>query len=183
MGYAVAIDRAWEEVLKLKPPSAAAVRFLADEYTVEPAAKQVLSLACNIPAKDFNAILILHYLARKLSGLPELTGEWLTFRELSGVEGYAEAFRRRCIEPLIRKYGRQPAGIFTALERLPGKKVTGADAAIIVDAFAQVPALVKVWAQDEEFKADANIYFDRSIQKIFCTEDIVVLAGMIAASL
>jgi hypothetical protein len=50
-------------------------------------------------------------------------------------------------------------------------------------AFEGVPALVKVWKPDEDFGPDANIYFDRSIREIFCTEDIVVLAGIIAASL
>ena len=105
-------------------------------------------------------------MAKKLYGLPVVTGEWLTFRELSGVEGYFEAFKKRAIEPIIRKYGHR-------LE----------DNVIEVLAFDGVPALVKVWKPDEEFGPDANIYFDRSIKEIFCIEDIVVLAGIIASSL
>ena len=53
----------------------------------------------------------------------------------------------------------------------------------LVDAFEGVPALVKIWRKDEEFGADANIFFDATIKDIFCTEDIIVLAGLIAASL
>ncbi|MDP2941000.1 MAG: DUF3786 domain-containing protein [Candidatus Omnitrophota bacterium] len=183
MGYAAAIDKAWETIARLSPSAPISIKFLADEYSVDLSARKVTLLACNVPAKDFSAILLLHYLVRKLSGLPQLSGEWLTFRELSGVEGYAEAFRKRCIEPIIRKYGHNPQGIFAAGERQPGEEIEAADAAIIVQAFEGVPALVKVWAADEEFKPEANIYFDRSIQRIFCTEDIVVLAGMIAQSL
>ena len=84
---------------------------------------------------------------------------------------------------MIKKYGDNPQGIFADLKRLPAKRFEGGDAGIIVEAFENVPALVKVWGTDAEFKADANIYFDRSILKIFCTEDIVVLAGLIAVKL
>lgn len=102
---------------------------------------------------------------------------------MSGVEGYYEAFRKRSIEPLIKKYGDNPQAIFADLKRLPAKKFEGGDAGIIVEAFEGVPALIKVWGADTEFKSDANVYFDRSVINIFCTEDIVVLAGLIAVKL
>ena len=51
------------------------------------------------------------------------------------------------------------------------------------EAFENIPVLIKLWKADAEFAADANMYFDASIKNIFCTEDIVVLAGFIAASL
>src|SRR3989338_9234475 len=105
MGYESALNKAWEELKKLNPPPNISVKFLADECEVYMQARKVMSLACNVPAKDFSAILILHYLVKKLEMLPALTGEWQTFKELSGIEGYLEAFRRRAIEPLIRKYG------------------------------------------------------------------------------
>ena len=166
MGYEAALKKAWEDLAKLKPGKNLSVKFLADEYDIDMQARKVISVSCNIPAKDFAAILILHYLARKLSGLPSVSREWLNFRELSGVEGYSGAFRKRCIEPLIRKYGNSPR-----------------DMEFLVDAFEGVPALVKIWRKDEEFGADANIFFDATIKDIFCTEDIIVLAGLIAASL
>jgi hypothetical protein len=163
MGYEAALSRAWEE---LGAHDALRVRFLAQEYTVDPKARVVNSVSCNAPAKDFTAILILHYLAKRLKGLSALTGRWLNFRELSGVEGYLEAFRKRSVEPLIRKYGR-----------------TGSDEARVIEAFEGVPVLVKIWKADEDFAPDANIFFDASVKEIFCTEDIVVLAGIVASSL
>lgn len=183
MGYDAAINKAWEELSVLKPAKSVLVRFLADEYNVDTQARKVFSVSCNVPAKDFTAILVLHYLAQKIKGLPVLAGEWLTFRELSAVEGYLDAFRKRSIEPIVRKYGSNPEGVFNNLNKLSARKVSEADAALIVEAFDGVPALVKIWHKDEDFSADANIYFDRSITKIFCTEDIVVLAGTIAYSL
>jgi len=183
MVYDIAINKAWEGLAELNTGRNFSVTFFGDEYSVEPAKKQVLSLACNVPAKDFTAILILHYLAQEIKGLPALAGQWLTFRELAGIEGYEPAFRKRAIEPLISKYGSNPQGLFNVTGRLPAKKVEGADAAVILEAFKGVPALIKIWSQDEEFSSDANIYFDASIVKIFCTEDIVVLAGIIAGKL
>lgn len=166
MGYEAALKKAWEDLVKLKPGKDLSVKFLADEYAIDTQAGKIISLSCNIPAKDFAGILILHYLARRVSGLPPVSREWLNFRELSGVEGYSAAFRKRCIEPLIRKYGNSPL-----------------DREFLVDAFEGVPALVKIWRKDEEFGADANIFFDATIKDIFCTEDIIVLAGFVAASL
>ncbi len=145
--------------------------------------KRALSLSCNIPAKDFTAILILHYLAHKLKGIPFLTGEWLSFKELSGVEGYAAAFRSRAIEPIIRKYGAHPEGILSVLDRLPGKKIDQGDVGIVLEAFEGVPVMITLWRGDEEFGPEVNMLFDKSINRIFCTEDIVVLAGFVASQL
>lgn len=183
MGYEVAINKAWEELAGLGLIENASVKFLADEYSIDFKARKLVSFACNVPVKDFPSILILHYLIQKLKGLPKLTSEWLTFRELSGIEGYFSAFKKRSIDPVIRKYGSNPSGIFAALERLPAKKVNAADASIVVEAFEEVPVLIKVWRQDEEFASDASMFFDKSVTKIFCTEDIVVLASLVAASI
>jgi len=183
MSYDIAINKAWEAVLVLHPPRALNIKFLADEYALDCVDKKVLSSACNVPAKDFTAILILHYLAQKLKGLPPVSGEWADFRELSGIEGYGPAFRARSIDPILKKYGTHPQGLVSALTRLPGKQTKEGDVGILLEAFVGVPVLVTLWQGDEEFGPDANMLFDRSISKIFCTEDTVVLAQIIAHQL
>lgn len=183
MSYEAALQKSWEELSKLNPGRILSVKFLGDEYTVDFQEKRVLSLSCNVPAKDFTAILILHYLEHKLKGLPFLTGEWLNFKELSGVEGYTAAFRSRAIEPIIRKYGSHPDGILADLDRLPAKRVDQGDVGIVLEAFEGVPVMITLWRADSEFGPEANMLFDKSITKIFCTEDIVVLAGFVASLL
>jgi hypothetical protein len=180
MSYDAAINKAWDDIDKLvsaKKP--AALRFFSDEYSVDIGGRKILSLSCNIAVKDFVSILLLHYLKAKLEGLPDLTGEWVSFKELSGGESYYPAFRKRVIEPLIRKHGSNPQGIYACLERISGAQVKQADAAVRVDAFEKVPLLIEVWQGDEEFPPEANLLFDKNIQKIFCTEDIAVLGGFI----
>ncbi len=183
MSYEAAKIKAWQDLKRLNPQNNQAVKFLGDEYSVDLAARRVISLSCNVLAKDFTTILILHYLEERLEGLPLLSNEWLNFRELSGVEGYADAFRKRTIEPILRKYGAHPEGVLEALARLPGKRVPEGDVGIVLEAFPGVPALITLWRQDEEFGPEANILFDKSIAAIFCAEDIVVLAGIIASQL
>jgi hypothetical protein len=99
------------------------------------------------------------------------------------VEGYFDAFHKRSIEPIIRKYGKNPEAIKAAVGRLPAESIAGGDFGVVIRAFEGVPVLVKLWKADEEFGPDANMYFDSSITGIFCTEDIVVLAGIIGSSL
>jgi len=183
MSYEAAFKKAWEDLANLKEPKNLSVKFMGDEYSVDIADKKVLSLSCNAAAKDFTSILILHYLAQKIKGLPAPSGQWLTFRELSGVEGYSDAYHQRSIEPIIRKYGKNPEAIKDALKRLPGKLSTGGDISIVIEAFENIPVLIKLWKQDAEFGADANMYFDASIKNIFCTEDIVVLAQIVSSQL
>ncbi|MFH1281673.1 MAG: DUF3786 domain-containing protein [Candidatus Omnitrophota bacterium] len=183
MGYEAALKKAWENLVLLEAPKNLSVKFLADEYSVDTAAEKILSLSSNTPAKDFVSILILHYLAQKQKGLPALCMRWLTFRELSGVEGYYAAFHQRAIEPIIRKYGSNPDTFKDVLGRLPARLSEGGDVSIVIEAFVDVPVLIKMWKQDSEFGPDANLYFDASIKNIFCTEDIVVLAQMVSSQL
>lgn len=183
MGYEAALKKAWEDLANLKAPKNLSVKFLADDYSVDTEAQKVLSLSCNSLAKDFLSILILHYLAQKLKGLPKLSGQWLTFREFSGIEGYFDAFHRRSVEPLIRKYGKNPDALRDVLSRLPGKLSEGGDVSVVINAFEGIPVLIKLWKQDSEFGPDANMYFDASIKDIFCIEDIVVLSQMVSSQL
>jgi len=183
MSYEAALKKAWEDLANLKAPNNLSVKFMADEYSLDFSARKVLSLSCNAPAKDFLSILILHYLAQKLRGLPELKGQWLTFREFSGIEGYYDAYHKRAIEPIIRKYGLHPEAIKDVLGRLPAKLSAGGDISIMVGAFTNVPVLIKLWKADSEFGPNANLYFDASIKDIFCIEDIVVLAQLVAGQL
>jgi hypothetical protein len=140
----------------------------------------VISQSCNVPAKDFVAILILHYYIQKLKKLPELTGEWISFKELESGESYYPAFRKRAIEPVIRKYGTNPAGLWSMADKGIARKLEQADAAVVVDAFEGVPVAVELWKADDEFAAEANMLFDRSIAMIFCTEDVAVLGQFVA---
>lgn len=180
MGYGVALSKAWAGLQEYAQEKNFSVSFLADEYSVDVEARQILSLSCNVPAKDYLSILILHYLSKKIEGLPSLEGEWISFKQLAGGQAYYPAFKKRVIDTIERKYGQKPEAIFALIEHFKAKKAQLADASIAIEAFDKVPVLITLTKADEEFTPEANVLFDKSIVNIFCTEDIVILSEILA---
>jgi len=184
MSYKIALDKAWVRLNEIiGEEKRTKVKLLADEYDIDIVKRQILSLACNVPPHDHIAIIILHYLIQKLKGLPKATGEWISFKDLPGGQGYFDAFKKRALNPVMRKYGENPQALNRCLDRLPGKKIQYGDVGIALEAFREVPVLVTIWGKDEEFSAEANILFDRSIKEIFCTEDVAVLSDIISRNI
>jgi len=184
MGYEVAISKAWAELENLTQKKSHTVRFLNDEYDVDLEKKSILSLSTNISPKTHISILLLHYLSRKLKGLPQPTGEWISFKRLDGGQFYYSVFRKRVLEPIIQKYGENPEGLISELtKRFKGKEIKEADASVIFEVFDGIPLFIKLWRGDEEFGAEANLLFDKSISEIFCTEDAVITAEVVASTI
>jgi len=183
MSYDVALAKAWLGLENLVKERKYSVSLLADEYDVNLDNKRVLSLACNVPAKTHVSIIVLHYLAKKLQGLPQLSGEWISFKQLEGGDGYYPAFKKRVIQPLVRKYGDNPEAIFEALKRINAKKAQFTEISIVVDVLEGAPFLITLQRADDEFGPEANLLFDKSIKDIFSTEDVVVLAEFVVGQL
>jgi hypothetical protein len=183
MTYTAALEKGWNELKALSAQERHSVTFLGDTYEVDMAARTVISLSCNVPAKDFAAILLLHYLAGSLKGGYRVSGEWISFKEMEGGEIYYPAFRESSIKPILRKYGEKPEALAVAAERLKARKVTAGDAAIEIDAFKDVAIRVIVWKGDDEFGPEAQMLFDSNIARIFPTEDVAVLSRIIARTL
>lgn len=183
MGYNAAITKAWDDFLGLNQRGEVLVKFLGVDYKIDASSLKVMSVLTKDFARDYETILILHYLVRAAKGLPEISGEWLSFKELSGIEGYQPVFRKRVIERIIKKYTVNPDVLFSAIERIPGKRVQGADMGIVLEVFENVPILIELWKADEEFSPEANVLFDKNITQIFCIEDIIVLAELTVGKL
>ena len=183
MRYDTAITKAWDELLDLHPAENLSVTFLGNEFSIDTVKRKVISVLTNDTAKDYETILILHYLASEIKGLPEVSGEWLSFKELSAIEGYQPVFRKRVIERIIKKYTADPDALFSVLDRIPGKKIQQADIAVVLEVFDGVPLLIELWKADEEFSPEANVLFDKSVTGIFCIEDIIVLAELTVGKL
>lgn len=180
MAYDLAISKAWLELDAIADSKKYSVNFLNDEYDINLEQRRIFSLSCNVPTQDFICVLLLHYLLKKIKGLPSASGEWISFRQLDGGEGYYPAFKRRVIAPISKKYGRTPEAIYGLIDRFKAKRIQLADVGIVLETFKEVPVLIELWKADEEFGPEVNVLFDRNITHIFCTEDIVVLAEFIA---
>ena len=183
MEYEVAISKAWSSLGALTKEKNFSIRLLADTYSVDTDKKSVFSSSCNVPAKTYTGLILLHYLAKTLIGLPGLTGEWISFKDLPGGQGYYPVFKKRVIGTIIRKYGKEPKALLKLKDRFIIEKADMADASVKVDVLDNVPILITLWEGDDEFGPDANVLFDKNINEIFCTEDIVVLSEILVHSI
>ncbi len=122
-------------------------------------------------------VLILHYLSA--TEIPEITGRWISYREIPGAAFYFGAFIKRAVEPLKKVFGQNLSGFSRAAEKLHGVKIENGDAAFEFKVLPAVPLQLILWTSDEEFPAEANILFDNTIGQILSPEDVAWLAGML----
>jgi len=184
MGYETALSKAWKKLGESSDDKHYSVRLLNDEYSVNLEKKEILSTSCNVPAKAYIVILILHYLVWKLNRFTTLKGEWINFKELSGGEGYYPVFKKRVLDTIKRKYGDHPEELLNLIQRFGVKKENFADISVVIDTFEKdLPLLIIAWKGDEEFGPEINLLFDKNSSEIFCTEDIVVLSEIVAHSI
>lgn len=185
MPYETAVKKAWETLEDLSEARTAyEVVLLGDRYDVNLKDKSIFSDSCNVPAKEYLALLILHYLIGSLKGGYIPSGEWISFKDIEGGEIYYPAYRNSVIERLLRKYGEKPENLLSALERFKGNKIEGlADAAIEVETFLNVKVRIALWKGDEEFGPEASILYDRNLTRIYTMEDITVFSHFIVGNL
>lgn len=182
MGYETALKKAWD-VVQDAGVKEQYLKFLNDEYEIDYSEKNIISMSCNTPAKDFYKLLLLHYIANENKVLRLKRDEWISFKDLDGGEAYFPAFKKRAIDPILRKYGDNPSGIFKRASFLNADKINTGAAGISIKAFPKIKVAVILWAKDDEFSADCNMLFNPEIKDIFPTEDVAVLGGITAALL
>jgi len=114
MGYEQALGKAWNEIAALSREKKFSLKFLADEYEIDVEQKRVLSLSCNVPAKEFLSIILLHYFIQKQKQrvLPQPSGDWVDFRQIEGGDAYYPAFKKRVTGTLFRKFSTRPDALW-----------------------------------------------------------------------
>ena len=122
-------------------------------------------------------IIILHYMLAP--AFQPSVGQWVAYREIPGASFYFSAFVKRAIDPLKNVFGHDLTGLSDAASQLDGKPIETGDAGFEFNVLPNVPLQLILYAADEEFPAEANILFDRTIGEILSPEDIAWLAGML----
>lgn len=178
MGYEASLKKAWGI---FRGHGKRRIKFLNDEYELDFSKKTVFSLSCDIEAKDYYKILMLHYLANENKVEDIKKDKWISFKELEGGKEYFPAFSKRAIGPLLKKYSDNPMAIFEWAKTLNAEKMDMGNAAISITALPKIKVGIVLWAKDEEFEAGCNMLFNESAKEIFPTEDIAVLGGIIAS--
>ncbi len=157
------------------------LRMLSREYRVPFPECLVYEVGSGSPAGVSPTLVALHYLITA-DGSP-VRHEWVPFRVIPGGGVYVAAFRRRSIEPLLTRFGGDPAGLHQAALTLGGTAAGMGDASYAFDALPRLPMACVLWLGDEEQGAEANILFDAGAPSYLPTEDLAVLAGTLAYGL
>jgi hypothetical protein len=126
-------------------------------------------------------ILILHYLhgAWASSG-PAAAGEWISFQEVPDGRFYMDAFNKRAKIPLVQAFGDRPDQMVDLAKKLYGATpFDQGDFSVVVRALPLVPVALILWRGDDEFPAEGNLLFDKTVPRILSAEDIAWLAGMV----
>ncbi len=175
MGYEIALERGWKELEETPSTFEVAVPFLTDVYLVNPK-ERTISSTLGEPPRDDISILVLHYLIGIRKQRPIEKEEWISFREIEGGISFLPAFEETVIKPLVGGFNEDPEGLIrNLLQRFGGRTVKCGDVGVEISPFPEGLIRIVFWGGDEEIPSRATILFDRSLARIFSTEDIAVL--------
>ncbi len=157
------------------------IRAFGSDCVVIPPNFDVRNIATGKPVRPDIAILVLHYLL--CEGKIEETGELIGFRNLPGGQFYLEPFTSRTVRPLAARIGNDIGLLRKKLGRFDWTEEKMADFSASIRAVGKVNLRLLYYIGDDEMPASAEILFDSSIGKVFCTEDVAVLSSLICIGL
>jgi uncharacterized protein DUF3786/putative Fe-S cluster protein len=92
----------------------------------------------------------------------QVTGQWISFREIQGGIEWRGLFRSRCETPLRLLADNHPELLADIVDLFLGREVEGfdADIALVLHPFPHIPILICYQAPDGDLESDLNIFFD-----------------------
>ncbi len=122
-------------------------------------------------------LLVLVYLLNVTDA--SLTREKISVRDLKDAQFFQGPHTLKTA-PLLDTYGRDRAGFIHAAECIGGTAIDMADAAFRFLPFPRIPLYYLLWEGDDEFEAELNILFDRSIEQHFNADAIWGLVNLVS---
>ena len=92
----------------------------------------------------------------------QISGRWISFREIKGGIEWRGLFRSRCETPLRILADNHPELLADIVDLFLGKEVEGfdADIALVLHPFPHIPILLCYQAADGDLESELNIFFD-----------------------
>ncbi len=96
------------------------------------------------------------------SGHQQISGRWISFREIQGGIEWRGLFRSRCETPLRKLADTYPELFVDIIHLFMGREVEGfdADIALVLHPFPHIPILFCYQAADRDLESELNIFFD-----------------------
>ena len=139
-----------------------ALRFLDREYRVDPESGRLGGPVADplLGDPEFE-LLLLTYLTQARD--TPVQASWISEKDLPGGSLFFRGPHALPVQPLVGRFGRDPAAFRQAGQRLGGEPLSFGDAAFGFTALPRIPAACILWVQDEEFPARVTMMFDRTL--------------------
>jgi hypothetical protein len=170
-------------LLKLPAPENGqlALRAFGTDYILKTGTFDLLDAKTGSVAKEVDRILLLHLL---LCEVPLTdSGELIPFRAFPGGSFYLEPFLSRTVRPLVKRYANQLNALQKAVSRFDSQPAGLGDFSARIHGLGCLTVTLVYRLGDEEFPADAELFFNAPVRRAFCAEDAAVLASRICFGL
>lgn len=158
-----------------------ALRAFGSDWTLKTETFELVDAQTGAAAKAIDRILLLHLLLceQPLTDSEEL----IPFRAFPGGAFYLEPFLSRTVRPLVKRYGNQLDALQKAVTRFDSQPAGIGDFSARIHGLGCLTVTLVYRLGDDEFPADAELFFNEPVRRAFCAEDAVVLASRICFGL
>lgn len=133
------------------------------------------------PAAKVERLIILHYLVTSRGDVP--SREWIAYRDLPGARYHEGAFRAEVEMPLSRALEEKEEAIRAWFEASGLERSEHGVMSFVWEVLPKVPLLFIFNPADEEFPAEARVFYDATAPSFLPTEDLEALAELAAQRL
>ncbi len=130
------------------------------------------------PAEGALPLIVLHYLLGAQALEP--AGEWIAYRDLPGARYHEGAFRAEVEMPLARALQDRAEGMEAWVGEMGLERSGHGGISFVWSVLPRVPLLFILNPADEEFPAEARVFYDATAPSQLPTEDLEALAGIAA---
>lgn len=123
-------------------------------------------------------VVVLHYLARSVG--PLALDDPVRYMGLQGASAFAAAFRARVEQPLIERFGEDPAAFDRAAAKIGGQ---ARGPLWQIPFLPHLPLSLRLGEADGAFPADCVILFPKRAGFIYLVEDLAVAGQLLAGRL
>lgn len=133
------------------------------------------------PAAKVVRLIILHYLVTTRGDVP--AREWVAYRDLPGARYHESAFKAEVELPLAQALELKAEGIRAWVEGKGLERGDHGEISFVWEVLPRVPLFFVLNPADEEFPAEARVFYDVSAPSFLPTEDLEALAELAAQRL
>jgi hypothetical protein len=157
------------------------VRLLGETYFVEYPGGTVTN-GKNEEFDNYSVkIFILRYLMNAKG--KEKTDQWVSFKEFPDGPLYYANFHKRCLQVFAQIGNERPDSLKAYMNALGGSPFGKGDLSWQFTVVPGVDIVWILWFGDDEFEAEAQILFEKSLIEVFNIKDLAILGDVLMISL